>query len=358
MNIKDFLEFNKVLPDGQARLLMGPAGIGKSAIVKQIADEKGFNFIDLRLSELEPSDLVGLPHIEADESGKKVTSYAEPWWWPQSGNTVLFLDEVDRCREDMQPIAMQLTLDRRAGGRNLPEGVIVFAACNGEKYMTSAIDQALMNRFAVVELAPSAEEWLSWAEKNNIHQAVVNYIRSDKKMLDTPEKMIGVPNQAVPTRRSWSNLGLTLNRLEEQMGGGDLSKHDSIHLFAAPFVGLAPAQSFAAWVREKYQVIQPSDIFSGSVQAENLNIVQVANVVQEVADMFIAKERTSEEHYNCLKFFMDAGHEAFAALFSALDREAAYIIEKYDDVDKYIKDNVNVLSKHLESESTDASEEA
>lgn len=351
MDIKTFLEFNKILPDGQARLLMGPAGIGKSAIVKQIAESRDYNFVDLRLSELEPSDLVGLPYLTDDpENGEKVTNYAKPWWWPETGNTVLFLDEVDRCREDMQPIAMQLTLDRRAGGRNLPDGVIVFAACNGEKYMTSAIDQALVNRFAVVELQPTSEEWLVWAENNKVHPAVTGFIRSDKHMLDTPEKMIGVPNQAVPTRRSWTNLGYALNILEEQMQT-EITNHEYLHLFAQPFVGLNPGISFASWVKEKYQVIRPADIFSGKIKAKNLNIVQVANVVQEVADLFLDEKRTEKEQYNCLKFFMDAGHEAFAALFSALDREAAYIIEKFDDVDKFIKDNVNVLSQHVAPDS-------
>jgi len=344
MDIKTFLEFNEILPDSQARLLMGPAGIGKSAVVKQISEARKFNFIDLRLSELEPSDLVGLPYIQDG-----VTKYAEPWWWPHDGDTILFLDEVDRCREDMQPIAMQLTLDRRAGGRSLPEGVLVFAACNGEKFMTSAIDQALVNRFACVELTPTVEEWLIWAEGKNVHTSVTGFIRSDKVHLDTPEKMIGVPNQPVPTRRAWTNLGATLSILDKKMKeqGQELAKHPYLHLFAQPFVGQSSALAFGSWVREKYQVIRPADIFSGKLKAKNLNIVQVANVVQEIADLFCLEERTDKEHYNCLKFFMEAGHEAFAALFSALDREAAYIIEKYDDVDKYIKDNVNILSEHV-----------
>lgn len=352
MDIKTFLEFNKVLPDTQARLLMGPAGIGKSAVVKQIAEARGSKFIDLRLSELEPSDLVGLPYLTDDpDTGEKVTNYAKPWWWPEDGNTVVFLDEVDRCREDMQPIAMQLTLDRRAGGRNLPEGVVVFAACNGEKYMTSAIDQALVNRFAVVELQPTAEEWLIWADANNVHPSVTGFIRSDKDMLDTPDRMIGVPNQAVPTRRSWTNLGFTLNNLEKQMQSGDISNHEYLHLLAQPFVGLNASMAFGSWVREKYQVIRPADIFSGRVKASNLNIVQVSNVVQEVADLFLDEGRSEEEQYNCLKFFMDAGHEAFAALFSALDREAAFIIEKFDDIDKFIKSNVEALTEHIAPES-------
>jgi len=352
MDIKTFIEFNTFVPNKQARLLMGPAGIGKSAVVKQFAESLGFNFIDLRLSELEPSDLVGLPYI-SETDGVSRTNYAEPWWWPHEDNTVVFLDEVDRCREDMQPIAMQLTLDRRAGGRNLPEGVIVFAACNGEKFMTSAIDQALMNRFAAFDFTPSVEEWLHWADNNKVHPSVVGFIRSDKNMLDTPPEMIGTPNQPVPTRRSWTNFGFALNNLEEilQKEGKELVDHEYLHLFAQPFVSSKPALTFARWVKEKYQVVTPADIFSGKVKAENLNILQITNVLPEVVERFMDKERTKKERGNCLRFFMDGGHETFAALFSALPKEAAMILEKFPDVDAFIKENVNVLAKHITKDS-------
>lgn len=350
MDIKTFKDFNSFVPNWQARLLMGPAGLGKSAVVKQFADSLEFDFIDLRLSELEPSDLVGLPYIEEGEDGVKRTCYAEPWWWPQHGNVVLFLDEVDRCREDMQPIAMQLTLDRRAGGRNLPEGVIVFAACNGEKFMTSAIDQALMNRFAAIEFTPTVEEWLRWAEENGIHPAVVSHVRSDKNVLDTPANMVGIPNQPVPTRRSWTNLGLALNNLEEKVlkpEGKTINDVESLHLFAAPFLGTSPAIAFSNWVAEKYQVVTPQDIFMGKVKAENLNILQITSVLGEIVDRFMDEDLSSDQRHNCLKFFMDGGNEAFAALFSALPREAAVILEKFPDVDAYIKENIAALAKHI-----------
>jgi hypothetical protein len=348
MDIKTFKEFNSFLPHWQARLLMGPAGLGKSAVVKQYADKLGFNFVDLRLSELEPSDLVGLPYIEEGEDGIKRTFYAEPWWWPHDEKTVVFLDEVDRCREDMQPIAMQLTLDRRAGGRSLPEGVIVFAACNGEKFMTSAIDQALMNRFAAIDFTPSAEEWIRWAEEAGVHPSVIGFIRSDKNMLDTPENMVGIPNQSVPTRRSWTNFGFALNNLEKQLEKEDkvLTEVEGLHLFATPFVSSKPALTFTRWIKENYQVVTPNDIFSGKVKAENLNILQITNVLTEVVDRFMDKDLSSTNRHNCLKFFMDGGNETFAALFSALPKEAAVILEKFPDVDTYIKENIAALAKY------------
>lgn len=347
MDIKTLLEFNEILSPKQSRLLMGPAGIGKSAAVKQYADLLGYEFVDLRLSELEPSDIVGLPYLDKDTRGVTITRYAQPWWWPLHDKVVLLLDEVDRCREDMQPIAMQLTLDRRAGGRHLPDGVIIFAACNGEKFMTSAIDQALMNRFAAVDFTPSVEEWLLWAENNDVHKSVIDFIRSDKNMLDTPEVLIGVPNEPVPTRRSWSSFGFALNNLDYKMLklGKSIQDHDYINMFAQPFVGLKPALTFARWLKENYKTISPQDIFSGKVKAQNISILQISNILPEVVERFMDKSRTKTEQHNCLKFFMEAGHEVFAALFSSLPKEAAPILEKHEDVDKFIKQNITVLAK-------------
>ena len=42
-------------------MIWGPPGIGKSSIVAQTADAHRLRFIDLRLSQLAPTDLRGLP---------------------------------------------------------------------------------------------------------------------------------------------------------------------------------------------------------------------------------------------------------------------------------------------------------
>jgi hypothetical protein len=161
--------------------------------------------------------------------------------------------------------------------------------------------------------------------------------------------MIGIPNQSIPSRRSWTNLGKSLNVLDAQLKdeGKELQDHEYLNLFAQPFVSAKPALTFMRWVKEKYQVVSPKDIFSGKVKAENLNILQITNVLTEVVDQFMDKDLSKDEQYNCLKFFMEGGHEAFAALFSALPKEAAYILEKFPDVDAFIKDNVNILAKHI-----------
>ncbi|MBS7287550.1 MAG: ATP-binding protein, partial [Candidatus Freyarchaeota archaeon] len=71
---------------GETLLLLGPPGVGKSETIRRVAmklaERKGLNFVefadgadvdgdvflfyDLRLTEVEPSDLLGIPMFEGD----------------------------------------------------------------------------------------------------------------------------------------------------------------------------------------------------------------------------------------------------------------------------------------------------
>ena len=63
MDISQLLDFDLGLPTKMPRYLTGPAGLGKSSVVKMIAEKRGMKVVDIRLSELEPADLVGMPFV-------------------------------------------------------------------------------------------------------------------------------------------------------------------------------------------------------------------------------------------------------------------------------------------------------
>ena len=340
MDIKELVDFDSVLPTSKARLLMGEAGLGKSSIVKQLAERDKANLIIIRLSEYEPQDLVGLPYLEeiqVREQGQrssilrseKVTKFARPYWWPtnEDRKTYLFLDELDRCREDMHPAAMQLALSRTAGGRKLHDNVVVWAACNGEEYLTIPLDQALVNRFALVHLRPTVDEWIGWARKNRVHRSLIDFIKQHHGMLDTPENLIGKPNVVCPSRRSWSDFGEVLLNI-------DNPKEEKIRSYGATLVGYEASSAFARWTKDKYDFISPDDIFEGKLKAEDYNVLSVACAADDVAEYFMTKE--SKQQYDCLRFFKDAGAEAFANLFEALPREASSVIRGFDDINEYV----------------------
>lgn len=333
MDIKTLLEFDNYIPDNHARLLISPAGVGKSSVVKMIAKNRKSKLIDLRLSEYEPADIVGLPYLYDDEHGIKETRYAQPFWWPKDeAPVILFLDEIDRIRGEMQANALQITLDRTAGGRKLRDNVIVFAGANGVEYMTNAMDQALMNRLAVIEFTPTVNEWIEWAEDNGVHASVIAFIRADPGKLDTPYEQVGVPNIVVPSRRTWAMFGMMLVNIK-----GDIKKNSNLLYFAESYVGKECAAAFVSWVVENYNVVKAEDVFNGTLKPSNLDMIQIMHVAHDVAKMFMSSEISDEKRYNCLKFYIDAGDEAFATLFSALPSHAGFKISKFRDIDAYIK---------------------
>ncbi len=82
---------NQLISNGEQTPIMieGPPGIGKSSVVYQVADRLGLKVIDLRLGQIPPSDIRGLPMVKDG-----ISMYACPEWLPKDGNGILFLDEL------------------------------------------------------------------------------------------------------------------------------------------------------------------------------------------------------------------------------------------------------------------------
>ena len=106
-------------------MIWGPPGVGKSSIVARVASTAKIDLVDLRLSQLAPTDLRGLPVAEDGRS-----TWYPPNFLPRDGKGVLFLDEINMAPPAMQGVAQQLILDRRIGEYTVPEGWFVWAAGN------------------------------------------------------------------------------------------------------------------------------------------------------------------------------------------------------------------------------------
>src|SRR3990167_5733465 len=179
MNRLETLAFLSCLPTTKPVLLRSPTGQGKSALVRELAAKLGYNLQVEYPAQREPTDFTGQPYL-ADEfkgrSSSKITCFARPHFWPARPKTLLLLEEVDRISNQMQPIVMQLVNERTAGGRSLPADTIVYATCNGERFMTQPMDQAEIRRFAVIDYSPTVAEWLDWAELVGIDPQILTYI--------------------------------------------------------------------------------------------------------------------------------------------------------------------------------------
>ncbi|RLA68236.1 MAG: MoxR family ATPase [Epsilonproteobacteria bacterium] len=182
--------------------IWGAPGIGKSSIVKNIAKRQGLDFIDLRLSLLDPTDLKGIPFFDA-ETNEGV--WAKPSFLPSKKGSkgILFLDEINTAPPAVQASAYQLILDRKVGEYELPEGWSIIAAGNREndRGIVYKMSAPLANRFVHFEMEVDFEDWKIWAYGVKLDMSIVAYLAYDKSMLFTFDATSNEKSFATP--RSW-----------------------------------------------------------------------------------------------------------------------------------------------------------
>ncbi len=183
-------------------MIWGPPGVGKSQIVAQVARAAAVPMIDIRLSQLEPSDLRGIPF----RSGEHVV-WAVPAMLPdaarQGERGILFLDEINAAPPTVSAAAYQLVLDRRLGEYQVPAGWAIFAAGNrqGDRGVTFTMPAPLANRFSHYELDVNLDDWVAWAYHNAVDQRLIAFLRFRPELLFSYDP--GSDPVAFPTPRSW-----------------------------------------------------------------------------------------------------------------------------------------------------------
>lgn len=159
-------------------MLWGPPGVGKSQIIAHIAASHGVPLIDIRLSQMEPTDLRGIPF----RSGDRV-EWSVPALLPDESRHgpcgILFLDEITSAPPTVTAAAYQLILDRRLGEYRVPGGWAIFAAGNryGDRGVAYVMPTPLSNRFTHYEIEPNLDDWVAWAHATGIDPRVIAFLR-------------------------------------------------------------------------------------------------------------------------------------------------------------------------------------
>ncbi len=265
--------------ESQGIFLWGPPGIGKSALVKQLAEELKREIVDLRLPLLDPVDLRGLPITDKENN---LAIWLPPDFLPKPGSPagILFLDEINAAPPAIQASAYQLILDKRVGTYKLPENWVVIAAGNrvSDRSVAYRLPSALANRFTHLEIDPHIDEWTVWAWENNLDSYIISFLRMQPHILMQfdPRK-----NQtAFPSPRSWS-FSSRLSNLRDK----------NIVLYMNTLqgtVGDAAAQQFLAFLNFRDEIPDPKDILNGDTydlpQQIDALYVLMGGLIRELID--------------------------------------------------------------------------
>ena len=204
-------------------MLWGPPGIGKSSIVADVAKQHELQLVDLRLSQLAPTDLRGLP--VADNG---VSRWFPPEFLPTSGQGILFLDEINMAPPAMQGIAQQLILDRRVGSYRVPEGWFIWAAGNRKSDRAAVFEMpsALANRFIHLDLVPDFDSFKAWGLVAGLSEQVLAFLAFRPTLLH----QIDVQRPNWPSPRSWvmaHQLRVAGLAVEPAVGAGAAGEFDA-----------------------------------------------------------------------------------------------------------------------------------
>ena len=282
---------NKLIIKKLPVFIWGAPGIGKSSIVKDIAKKNSLDFIDLRLSLLDPTDLKGIPFFDTDS---REGVWAKPSFLPKEDSDskgILFLDEINTAPPAVQASAYQLILDRRVGEYQLPDGWSIIAAGNREndRGVVYKMPPPLANRFVHFEMDVDFDDWKSWAYGRGIDASIIAFLAYDKDMLFTFDATSSEKSFATP--RSWEYVDTIL-----KSDIGELLLLDSI----SGAVGREAAVNYVSFKRVMGMLPQLDLILDGSVTTiENhdnpklmmalsiglVNLLKVSNESREVSNV-------------------------------------------------------------------------
>jgi hypothetical protein len=258
--------------------LWGPPGIGKSEVVAGIAEDLGGLMIDLRLGQMDPTDIRGIPFYNK-ELGKM--DWAPPIDLPDEETAkqypliVLFMDEMNSAAPAVQAAAYQLVLNRRVGKYVLPDNVVMVAAGNREsdKGVTYRMPTPLSNRFVHLEMKVDFPAWQEWAVNHKIHKDVVGYLTFAKQDLyDFDAKS---SSRAFATPRSWFFVS-------ELLADEDLDDVTATDLIAGT-VGEGLAVKFMAHRKISGRLPKPEDILTG--KTKDLDVKEVSAMYSLVTSL-------------------------------------------------------------------------
>lgn len=235
--------------------LRGKSGIGKSEVVFQAAKLLGEHIedwqgvIDLRLAQMDPTDLRGVPCVE---NGRTV--WAKPDFLPSSGSGILFLDEITSAPPAVQAAAYQITLTPEDFG--IPSTWMVIAAGNRktDRGVTFNLAAPLQNRMCDIEVDSTLDDFTNYAITKNIHPAILAFLRDRPDMLHKFDG--GNEVKAFPSPRSWFAVNDVLDL--------DVPELDRIEMIKGD-IGAEAATCFEAHLKVWESIPRIDDILAGKI---------------------------------------------------------------------------------------------
>lgn len=204
-NTELYMHINTLIQTDTPLFIHGSPGIGKSYIVSDIAQKNKLELVDVRLSQMDPVDLRGVPSIKDDQ-----TVWMPPVFFPKDPDSegILFLDELNAAPPSVQAAIYQLVLNRQMGEYILPKGWRIICAGNriSDRGVVFRLPTPLANRMVHLHVQARFDDFKLFALKANLHHFVIGFLSFRPDLLSTEPVVEDDANPAFATPRSYHML--------------------------------------------------------------------------------------------------------------------------------------------------------
>lgn len=244
--------------------------------------------VDLRISQLAPTDLRGLPYVEGG-----MAKFAPPTFLPQDGQGILFVDEFNMASPSMMGIAQQLILDREVGDYKVPDGWYIVAAGNRsqDRASVSQMPAPVANRFIHFNVEANLESWKEYAIIKDINEQIISFLNFRPQLLFNFNKNA----TAWPSPRSWEFANSLLK----------------IDLPINAAIGEGAAVEFNAYKTVYSKLPDIDKILTG----EEIEVPTEPSLMYAVCGALVSRAKTAEHFFNGMSWLIKGTTEDYVGLF-------------------------------------------
>lgn len=190
--------------------IWGTHGIGKTELVRDLAKERGYQFVYVAPAQFEEmGDLLGMPQIAQTTTKGEVTQFVAPEWVPQQpGPGILLLDDVNRADDRILRGIMQLLQNYETISWAMPQQWLLVLTANpdGGDYSVTTLDDAMLTRMLHITLEFEVKAWARWAEHAKVDERGIHFVLTYPELVTgrrtTPRSLV----QFFSAIRSLDNL--------------------------------------------------------------------------------------------------------------------------------------------------------
>lgn len=230
--VKIYLAKNKygeyIIPFMKQRpiYMVGAPGIGKTAIIEQVAKEFNIPVVSFSMTHLTIDNAIGVPVIRkiafADHYydvaeytvSEIIASVYHVVFDSKKDEGILFLDEINCVSDSLAPLMLLFLQYKKFGNKQLPPGWVIVTAGNPPEYNKSVqeFDLATMDRLKYISVEPDLGTWMMYARRHNVHGAISAFLESHQDMFYSAKNTEN--GQEYVTARGWEDLSQTLQLYE------------------------------------------------------------------------------------------------------------------------------------------------